>query len=207
MLCRVSLFCAFVAFLPSVASTATVGTSAGSNSTYLSADGFDAMVIDNQSGFVEYISPAMHDAPIDAAPVFRVRPRAEPLGWVVTDCSVKGISCAEIHSHTGNTLIAFKPAIAGDTYSIRGVKFEILSVGTFAGSRATQRRVYWVKFTAPTPLKSGDFMYVDGVGVVRYMSADEAVFREPGGAAFLRARFLADGPGLLSPDGFPNAVR
>jgi hypothetical protein len=160
------------------------------------------MVIDNQSGFVEYVDPALHDAPIEAAPVLRVRPRASALDWFVTDCGLEGVSCAEIHRNNGNTIIAFKRGIAGDTYSIRGVRFEILSVGTFAGSRATQRRIYWVKFTAPAPLRSGDFMYVDGVGVIRYMSAEEAEFHKPGGRFW--PMFLADGPGLLSSDGFPG---
>lgn len=46
---------------------------------------------------------------------------------------------------------------------------------------------------------------VEDVGIVRFVSADEAEFHKPGGSVFLTPKFLADGPGLLAPDGFPNA--
>lgn len=174
-------------------------------STYLWANGFNAMVVDNESGWVEYVDAAMSHE-IERAPVFKVRPRASALGWVVTDCSVERVPCVEIHHRSGKetTVLAFKPGAAGDTYSVRGVKFEILSAGTLADTRPASRKVYWVEFTASAPRRSGNFVYVEGTGVVRYESAEESAYRKPGGAIQVKPMLLVDGPGLLSQNGFPK---
>jgi hypothetical protein len=113
-----------------------------------------------------------------------MRPRSPDFPWRVLDCSFEGVRCVEIARD--RIVLAFKAGDPGETYSIVGVSFEIVSVGTLPYSASGARKVYWVKFSAPAPRQSGEFVYVDGAGVVRY-----------GG------RYLIDGPGLLSVEGFP----
>jgi hypothetical protein len=147
----------------------------------------NAVVIDNERGWVHYVDASTSHF-VDRTPVYRMRPRSPDFPWRVLDCSVGGVRCVEIaRSHT---VLAFKAGNPGETYSIAGVSFEIASVGTLPYSPSGARKVYWVKFSAPAPRQSGDFVYIDPVGVVRYSSV-----------------VLIDGPGLLSAGGFPLAKR
>lgn len=158
-------------------------------SVYLSDSGGLALVIDNETGAVDEVAVrTSHTYEPDAA--FGLRPRS--LNNEMSDCGSDGIACVVFNRVIRGAQFAFKAGAIGDTYKVGDVTYGINRISPLP--HRGNAKIYTISFTGGARGEGG-FVYSERAGIVRFSIRPDYWVS------------LVDGPGLLSPGGFPAAAK
>jgi hypothetical protein len=161
-------------------------------SVYLSDTGELAVVIDNETGAVDGIAVRSSHTYNPDAPFGLVARNPGSTLVEMSDCGGEGIACAAFHRVVTGAQFAFKPGAIGDTYKVGDVSYTISRIAPLPHRGSA--KIYTINVTGGVR-SGGGFVYSDSAGIVRFSIRPDYWVN------------LVDGPGLLSPSGFPAAKK
>jgi hypothetical protein len=155
-------------------------------SVYLSDNGGMALVIDNETGAVDAVDV------VRRGPDTAFGMSLPSISNEMSDCSRDGIACVVLNRETRGVPLAFKAGAIGDTYKVGDVTYSISRIAALPHRGSA--KIYTISFTGGAR-GEGAFVYSESAGIVRFSTRADYWLT------------LIDGPGLLSPGGFPAAAK